>query len=206
MFGTMYNNCRHGSQNYELFQWLYYYGIYFFDLPCFNKCSRHNLSLYQALVDLHTMANDLIRPAVTLYRETDPKIDMMAPVTTMNRIAQVACERIILMMNNTGLVKERRLSSMNQVLTYLIGRHDDIGLSGDRGDLYRRKLAEQIFLAFAINGVDHNNVVVIVESAIQLEQETRRILMGSANTRFSAPGVRIDEQVLNILARIAEIF
>lgn len=119
---------------------------------------------------------------------------------------KVACERIILMMNNTGLVKERRLSSMNQVLTYLIGRHDDIGLSGDRGDLYRRKLAEQIFLAFAINGVDHNNVVVIVESAIQLEQETRRILMGSANTRFSAPGVRIDEQVLNILARIAEIF
>lgn len=108
-------------------------------------------------------------------------------------------------MNNTGLVKERRLSSMNQVLTYLIGRHDDVGLSGDRGDLYRRKLAEQIFLAFAINGVDHNNVVVIVESAIQLEQETRRILMGSANTRFSAPGVRIDEQVLNILARIAEI-
>lgn len=119
---------------------------------------------------------------------------------------KVACERIILMMNNTGLVKERRLSSMNQVLTYLIGRHDDVGLSGDRGDLYRRKLAEQIFLAFAINGVDHNNVVVIVESAIQLEQETRRILMGSANTRFSAPGVRIDEQVLNILARIAEIF
>lgn len=39
------------------------------------------------------MANDLIRPAVTFYRETDPKIDMMAPVTTMNRIAQVIQRR-----------------------------------------------------------------------------------------------------------------
>lgn len=39
------------------------------------------------------MANDLIRPAVTLYRETDPKIDMMAPITTMNRIAQVIQRR-----------------------------------------------------------------------------------------------------------------
>ncbi|XP_048761119.2 uncharacterized protein LOC125670160 [Ostrea edulis] len=154
----------------------------------------------------YAMAHDLIRPAVTLYRETDPKIDMMAAVTAMNRIAQVACERIILMMNNTGLVKERRLSSMDQVVTYLIGNHDDIGLSGDRGDLYRRKLAEQIFLAFAVDGVDHNNVVVIVEAAIKLERETRRILMNSADTRYSAPGVKIDEQVLNILARIAEIF
>ncbi|XP_022318096.1 uncharacterized protein LOC111121221 [Crassostrea virginica] len=152
------------------------------------------------------MAYDLIRPAVSLYRETTPKIDMMAPVTTMNRIAQVACERIILMMNNTELVKERRLSSMDQVLSYLTGKHDDVGLSGDRGDLYRRKLAEQIFLAFAVDGIDHNNVTVIVESAILLERETRRILMGSANSRFSAPGVNIDEQVLNILARIAEIF
>mmetsp|Transcript_26747 Transcript_26747/g.43017 ORF Transcript_26747/g.43017 Transcript_26747/m.43017 type:complete len:125 (-) Transcript_26747:77-451(-) len=124
----------------------------------------------------------------------------------MNRIAQVACERIILMMNNTELVKERRLSSMDQVLSYLTGKHDDVGLSGDRGDLYRRKLAEQIFLAFAVDGIDHNNVTVIVESAILLERETRRILMGSANSRFSAPGVNIDEQVLNILARIAEIF
>lgn len=39
------------------------------------------------------MANDLIRPAITFYRETDPKIDMMAPVTTMNRIAQVRQRR-----------------------------------------------------------------------------------------------------------------
>lgn len=109
-------------------------------------------------------------------------------------------------MNNTELVKERRLSSMDQVLSYLTGKHDDVGLSGDRGDLYRRKLAEQIFLAFAVDGIDHNNVTVIVESAILLERETRRILMGSANSRFSAPGVNIDEQVLNILARIAEIF
>lgn len=37
----------------------------------------------------YAMAHDLIRPAVTLYRETDPKIDMMAAVTAMNRIAQV---------------------------------------------------------------------------------------------------------------------
>jgi hypothetical protein len=57
-----------------------------------------------------------------------------------------------------------------------------------------------------VDGVDHNNVVVIVEAAIKLERETRRILMSSADTRYSAPGVNIDEQVLNILARIAEIF
>ena len=111
----------------------------------------------------------------------------------------------MLMMNNTRLVKERRLTNMEQVLTYLTGMHDDVGLSGDRGDFYRRKLAEQIFTSFAVDGVDHNNVVVLVEAAIALESQTRKILEGSAMTRNSAPAINIDEQVLNVLSRIAEI-
>lgn len=60
---------------------------------CQHTCTVTIFVYISALVDLHTMANDLIRPAVTLYRETDPKIDMMAPVTTMNRIAQVIQRR-----------------------------------------------------------------------------------------------------------------
>lgn len=43
------------------------------------------------------MAYDLIRPAVSLYRETTPKIDMMAPVTTMNRIAQVQHTKLMIL-------------------------------------------------------------------------------------------------------------
>jgi hypothetical protein len=46
--------------------------------------------------------------------------------------------------------------------------HEDVGMSGDRGDFYRRKLAEQIFLNFGISGVNHTNVMVLVESAINL--------------------------------------
>jgi hypothetical protein len=38
-------------------------------------------------------------------------------------------------MNNTLLIKEHRLSSMNQLLKYLHGMHEDVGMSGDRGDL-----------------------------------------------------------------------
>lgn len=108
-------------------------------------------------------------------------------------------------MNETLLVKERRLSSMDQVLKYLNGMHEDIGMSGDRGDFYKRKLAEQIFLKFGISGVNHTNVMVIVEAAIQLEQTTRQ-LMGQGGLSRDAPRIDIDETVLDILARLADMF
>ena len=100
-------------------------------------------------------------------------------------------------MNETLLVKERRLSSMDQVLKYLNGMHEDIGMSGDRGDFYKRKLAEQIFLKFGISGVNHTNVMVIVEAAIQ---------MGQGGLSRDAPRIDIDETVLDILARLADMF
>lgn len=95
---------------------------------------------------------------------------------------------------------------MDQVLVYLRGLHDDVGLSGDRGDFYRRKLAEQIALAFAIDGVNHNNVDIIVETAIQLERKTRQILTNCALNPGSVPPFDVSEDIMDILSRIAEIF
>lgn len=89
---------------------------------------------------------------------------------------------------------------------YLQGNHADVGLSGDRGDLYRRKLAEQMYLNFRIQGVDHNNVMVVVAAALGLEKQTRGILSDGASNRDLAPPILIDDQVLNILARIADVF
>jgi hypothetical protein len=54
-------------------------------------------------------------------------------------------------------------------------------MSGDRGDFYRRKLAEQIFLNFGISGVNHTNVMVLVESAINLEKTTHAVIKCSFN-------------------------
>lgn len=110
------------------------------------------------------------------------------------------------MMNNTRLLKEKRITSMDEVLVYLQGYHDDVGLSGDRGDFYRRKLAEQIFTTFAIDGVTHRNVMAVVEAAISLNRETSRILKMSARDREWGPVINIDDGILNILARIADLF
>ncbi|KAK3595290.1 hypothetical protein CHS0354_010900 [Potamilus streckersoni] len=149
---------------------------------------------------------DLVRTTEPMPRQTRFKRDRMAPITTLNRIATVACERIVLMLNNTEIVKELRLKSMNDVLKYLNGQHDDLGLSGDRGDFYRRKLAEQMYLNFSIQGVDHTNVMSVVEAAILLERETRKTFGSSTQNRDWAPSVEIDETILDILTRIAGIF
>lgn len=118
---------------------------------------------------------------------------------------QLACERFLVLMNNTLLIKEHRLSSMNQLLKYLHGMHLDVGMSGDRGDFYRRKLAEQIFLNFGISGVNHTNVMALVESAINLEKTTQRLMSEGALTR-DAPGVGIGETILDIVARLADMY
>ncbi|XP_021358655.1 uncharacterized protein LOC110453812 [Mizuhopecten yessoensis] len=144
--------------------------------------------------------------APTGTHHTGPPLDSMASIRTMNRIAQVAIERIILMMNNTNLIKERRISSIAQVQTYLRGCHDDVGMSGDRGDFYRRKLAEQIHINFNVNGVTHSNVEVVVDTAIQLEKRTRATLSGCAFNTQSAPSFEIDDPILDILAKIADVF
>lgn len=141
----------------------------------------------------------------TQTMKTSYERDRVASVMTMNRIAHLACERFLVLMNNTLLIKEHRLSSMNQLLKYLHGMHEDVGMSGDRGDFYRRKLAEQIFLNFGISGVNHTNVMVLVESAINLEKTTRRLMSEGALTR-DAPGVGIDETILDILARLADMY
>ncbi|XP_033738339.1 uncharacterized protein LOC117325930 [Pecten maximus] len=135
-----------------------------------------------------------------------PPLDSMAPVRTMNRIAQVALERIILMMNNTKLIKERRISNIDQVQTYLRGNHDDNGLSGDRGDFYRRKLAEQIHINFNVSGVTHSNIEAVVDTAIQLERRTRALLSGSAFNTQTAPSISVDDPILDILSKIADVF
>lgn len=73
------------------------------------------------------MANDLIRPAVTLYRETDPKIDMMAPVTTMNRIAQVIQRRS---WNNITLYITCQSKKLHVIRTFF---RSGVGLGGRGG-------------------------------------------------------------------------
>lgn len=133
----------------------------------------------------------------------------MGYLTSINGVClhfQVACQRILLMMNNTELLSIPRLSSIDEALMYLQGLHADVGLSGDRGDLYRRKLAEQMYLNFRIQGVNHNNVVQIVAAALDLEKQTRRILSDAASNRDVAPPILLDDQILNILAKIADVF
>ena len=149
---------------------------------------------------------DLLRSYPPMGPVPEMRTDRMAVITQLNRIATVACERIMLMMNNAEMTKKRRMTTMEDVLTYLNGERDDVGLCGDRGDFYRRKLAEQLHLSFAVEGVTYANIMSIVEAAIVLEQETRQALQGSAISRTRAPHVSIDETILNILSRIADVF
>ena len=149
---------------------------------------------------------ELLRSFPPVGPVPEMRADRMAVITQLNRIALVACERIMLMLNNAEMTKKRRMASMEDVLTYLKGEHDDVGLCGDRGDFYKRKLAEQLHLNFAVEGVTHNNIMSVVEAAIVLERETRQALQGSAISRVRAPHVSIDDTILNILSRIADVF
>ncbi|XP_060584549.1 uncharacterized protein LOC132740623 [Ruditapes philippinarum] len=148
----------------------------------------------------------LVRKPLSDSRSFDFNPDRMAVITTLHRIASVAIERVMLMMNNTEMCKIRRLDNIEQALIFLAGNHDDEGMSGDRGDFYRRKLADQMHVAFAVEGVTHYNVFSVVKAAIVLEQETRKALAESAKSRDVAPYVEIDETILDILARLADIF
>ncbi|KAK7100637.1 uncharacterized protein [Littorina saxatilis] len=135
-----------------------------------------------------------------------PKPDRAAPVSQLNRIALVASERFILMMNNTQLLtRNHRLASINEVVDYLLGNHDDFGMSGDRGDFYRRKLAEQIYTNFGIHNITHTNIMNLVYDTIKLEESTRLALAQCGIERTWAPPIQVDPQVLDVLARIADM-
>ena len=92
-----------------------------------------------------------------------------------------------------------------QVVDYLLGNHDDVNCSGDRGDFYRRKLAEQIYINFGVHYITHDNVLNLVRDAIQLESDTRHALAKCGAQRVSAPSINVDSQVLDVLARIADM-
>lgn len=156
-------------------------------------------------MSFHTNIQSNYQPHSYIY-SSDFKPDRMAVISTLHRIASVAIERILLMMNNTEMCRIRRLRSIQEVLLFLNGNHADAGLPGDRGDFYRRKLADQMHVTFAIEGVTHNNVMAVVETAIVLENETRKVLEKNAKDRHVAPNVEIDETILNILSRISDIF
>ncbi|XP_076440852.1 uncharacterized protein LOC143280153 [Babylonia areolata] len=147
---------------------------------------------------------DLLRASTPKYYK--PAVDRTAPVSLMNRIAIVAIERFILMMNNTLLLtRNHRLANIYEVVDYLLGNHDDVGCNGDRGDFYRRKLAEQIYVYFGVHYVTHDNVINLVRDAIQLESDTRLVLAQCGLNRTSAPPIQVDDQVLDVLARIADM-
>ncbi|XP_052777164.1 uncharacterized protein LOC128214638 [Mya arenaria] len=154
----------------------------------------------------YEMAYTLVRKPESRFRSFDFKQDRMSIITALNRIASVAMERIMLMLNNTELCTIRRLSNIREALMFLQGKFDDPKLPGDTGEFYRRKLADQIHVTFAVEGVTHDNVLSVVEAAIVLERETRRTLSTSAYSRETAPPVDIDETILNILTRIADVF
>lgn len=159
-----------------------------------------------AKMGTYQTAYDLVNALPSTFSKEYPRIDRMAPVSALNRIANVAGERIMLMMNNTELCRHGRMRTMNDVLTYLSGNHDDVGFIGDRGDFYRRKLAEQLFLTFAVQGVDHTNVQMIVHAAIKLQRDTSQILGDSLWCKERVPGVVIDDDILDILAKIADMY
>ena len=126
----------------------------------------------------------------------------MSRVAVLNRIATRAIQQLILMMNNTHMLnKPNAIVYIDDIFIYLNGHHHDVGLSGDRGDFYRRKLAEQIFLNCAIQGIDHCNVVSVVNAAIDLEKVSRLALAGE----LPDESVDIDYVMLDILRKIAGI-
>lgn len=91
------------------------------------------------------------------------------------------------------------------MVDYLLGNHVDINCNGDRGDFYRRKLAEQLYVNFGIHYITHDNVFTLVTEAIQLEVDTRHALASCGSMRKTAPPIYVDPQVLDILARIADL-
>lgn len=158
-------------------------------------------------IEMSQMGYDLLRASSAKQSKYyQPKPDLAAPVSQLNRIALVAMERFILMMNNTLLLtKHHRLANIYEVVDYLLGNHDDVHCNGDRGDFYRRKLAEQIYLNFGVHNITHDNVFNLVRDTIQLESDTRFALAECGYSRNAAPPIEIDSQVLDVIARIADM-
>uniref|UniRef100_A0A0L8IBD5 Uncharacterized protein n=1 Tax=Octopus bimaculoides TaxID=37653 RepID=A0A0L8IBD5_OCTBM len=124
----------------------------------------------------------------------------MTRAAVLNRIATRVIQRLILMMNETHmLIPPNSVKNIHDVLLYLSGGHEDVGMSGDRGDFYRRKLAEQIYLNFAIQGIDHYNVIAVIKAAIDLEEISKLVMFGE----LSEENIAIDDRMFSILARIS---
>lgn len=128
--------------------------------------------------------------------------DTMSVITAFNRIAVTASERITLSMNQTEMY-EHKLSDIRTVLSLLKG-DIEANQPGDTGDYFRRELANQLHLTYAIDGITHNNILPVVDSAIILEEATRRELNKSTQ-RTTAPSIEIDDTILDILTRIAGV-
>jgi len=128
------------------------------------------------------------------------------PVATMHRMALKASQKLILLMNNTTLLtRHHRLTSMNEILVYLTGHAEDEGMPGDRGDFYRRKLAEQLYHHFNIYNVDHTNVLDFVCAVVRLEHETRNALTRCPRMPDAAPHINVDDQVLDMVGRLSNV-
>lgn len=124
----------------------------------------------------------------------------MTRAAVLNRIATRVIQRLILMMNDTHmLIPPNSVKTIHDVLLYLSGGHEDVCMPGDRGDFYRRKLAEQIYLNFAIQGIDHYNVITIIKAAIHLEEDSKSVMFGELPDDYIA----IDDRMFSILARIS---
>ncbi|GFN95029.1 hypothetical protein PoB_002153500 [Plakobranchus ocellatus] len=176
----------------------------------FRRRSSHTTSFFYAVLNMAlNVGFELLRNSTpqTKLECTSFTPDRMMPVSTMHRMALKACEKIILLMNNTRmLTRHHRLHCMNDVLVYLTGNHEDQGMPGDRGDYYRRKLAEQIYIHFSIQNVDHTNVLALVDGLLRLEHDCRMTLANCGAKRDQAPPINVDSQILNIIGRLADIY
>ena len=97
----------------------------------------------------------LVSKPESRFQSFDFTPDRMAVITALNRIATVAIERIMLMMNNSELVPIRRLSNIQEALMFLQGKYDS-ERPGDTGDFFRRKLADQLHVTFAVDDNTRN--------------------------------------------------
>jgi hypothetical protein len=124
----------------------------------------------------------------------------MAAIAHLHRTASVAIEHIILMMDDTERCKIRPLENIQQVLVYLNGNHEDEGKPGDRGYIYRKLLAKQIQATCDVQGVSHDDVLSIVNAAIDLQRKTSEAL------RTKSGDVEIDMTMQPILERLAKSY
>ena len=85
------------------------------------------------------------------------------------------------------------------------GHHEDEGMPGDRGDFNRRMLSEQIHHHFHIYNLDHTNILQFIDGLICLEKDCRMILSRLGGEKLNVPPVRVDDQILDIVGRLADV-